>query len=144
LQSSPCDRARPRSNDRPVPDRGGPLFSSPPDLHTGTAVAKFHDERDILIDDPDDGYVIDHFSVRRQAYWLEREFEEKLGFPVAVQPVLTVWARFPEKEGWIGDLAVVHASRIAHWLEARPANLLREDKRRLVAAWVKTLPKATK
>src|SRR2546422_7057888 len=26
-----------------------PLFrSSPPDLHTGTAVAKFHDERDIL------------------------------------------------------------------------------------------------
>jgi hypothetical protein len=32
----------------PFPDRGGPLFSSPPDLHTGTAIAKFHDERDIL------------------------------------------------------------------------------------------------
>ena len=31
---------------RPRPRR--PLSSSPPDRHTGTAVAKFHDERDIL------------------------------------------------------------------------------------------------
>lgn len=94
------------------------------------------------IDDPDVSYVVDSFPVRRQAYWLEREFEDKLGFPVAVQPVLAIWGRFPAEETWIGDMAVVHAARVADWIEARPANLLREDKRRLVSAWVKKLPSA--
>jgi hypothetical protein len=94
------------------------------------------------IEDPDVNYVVDSFPVRRQAYWLEREFEEKLGFPVAVQPVLAIWGRFPAEETWIGDMAVVHAARVADWIEARPANLLREDKRRLVSACVKRLPSA--
>jgi hypothetical protein len=48
LQSSPS-RSSATSLERPSrPRPRRPLFSSPPDLHTGTAVAKFHDKRDIL------------------------------------------------------------------------------------------------
>jgi hypothetical protein len=40
------ERSLTRTTGRPRPRR--PLSSSPPDRHTGTGVAKFHDERDIL------------------------------------------------------------------------------------------------
>jgi hypothetical protein len=57
---------------RPQPRR--PLFSSPPDLHTGTAVAKFHDKRDILL----------------QRSRLHRDFATPLrvtdGQPISLQP----------------------------------------------------------
>ena len=36
------------ARDRSHPDQGGRYRSSPPDHHTGTAVTKFHGERDIL------------------------------------------------------------------------------------------------
>lgn len=48
LQARCHDRARPRSRDCPVPDRGGNYPRHRLTINTRTAVVKFHDERDIL------------------------------------------------------------------------------------------------
>jgi hypothetical protein len=81
-------------------------------------------------------------AVRRAAYWLEKDATEKLGFSVPIYPVIVVWGRFEPKETWLGNMAVVRGDSITDWLQARPADLLRNDRRTAVAAWVKALPHA--
>ena len=95
------------------------------------------------IDDPEeDGYVFDRFPVKRAAYWLGQDAETQVGFPIAIYPVLVIWARFDAKVAWLGNLAVVRGDLIADWLQSRPADLLRDDRRAAAAAWVKALPQA--
>jgi hypothetical protein len=94
------------------------------------------------IDDFDETYVIDRFPVVAQALELERAAKLELGFGVAVYPVVVVWGRFEAQEAWIGEVAVVHGKRIVDWLEERPADLLRADKRQIVADWAASLPTA--
>lgn len=94
------------------------------------------------IDDPDDGYVWNRFAVARQARELERDIQEKLGFRIQVQPIVVIWGALEPREVWIGDVAVVEGTRLVEWIEQRPVNLLRADKRRLVAAWAEQLPHA--
>lgn len=93
-------------------------------------------------EDPDNGYMFDRFGVTRSTYWLGRTAEEDLGFPIAIYPVLVLWGRFEAGESWIGNLAIVHGSRIVDWLASRPEGLIRPGQRDAVAAWVKKLPSA--
>jgi hypothetical protein len=95
------------------------------------------------IDDPNEGYLFDRLAVAKQSYWLEREIEDALGFPVAVNPVIVVWGRFPEQQAWLGNVAVVHGERIAQWIEGRPADILKPKARQAVADWVKQQPRAS-
>jgi hypothetical protein len=48
LRARRLDRAQPHSHDHPVRDRGGRYSRYRLTINTGTAVAKFHDKRDIL------------------------------------------------------------------------------------------------
>jgi hypothetical protein len=91
------------------------------------------------IEDTDKSYLLDRFPVARSAYWLERDAESELGFPVAIYPVVVVWARFDEKAAWIGKVAVVRGDLITDWLESRPPDIARDDKRADVARWARNL-----
>jgi hypothetical protein len=95
------------------------------------------------IDDPDrDGYLLDRFFVKHAAWSLAQSAETKLGFPIAVYPVLVVWAQFEPGAAWLGNMAIVRGDLIADWLQKRPADLLDQERRVLVASWVKSLPLA--
>jgi hypothetical protein len=93
------------------------------------------------IEDPDKSYVVDRFPVSRSAYWLERDAERELGFPIAIYPVVVVWGRFDEGTAWLGKVVVVRGDLITGWLESRPPDL-RDDKRADVARWVGNLQHA--
>jgi Nuclease-related domain len=94
-------------------------------------------------EDPEhDGYLLDRFPERWQAKELRREAETALGFSVAIYPVIVLWAKFEVEAVWLGDLAVVRGDRIATWLTGRPVDLLADDRRASVSAWVRSLPRA--
>lgn len=97
-----------------------------------------------LIDDPDNSYIADRWipAVEREANSLERRLERELGFPVAVYPVIVLWAHFEQGAAYIGDVCVVEGSQLVDWIRSRPADLLSDEKRLRVGGWVKDLPRA--
>lgn len=96
------------------------------------------------VDDSGDEYVIPDLTRRMggAARSLERELEAGVGFPVAVYPVVVVWALFAAGSQWDGDVAYVDGDQIATWLESRPTDLRDLAKRRKVESWLRSLPRA--
>jgi len=93
--------------------------------------------------DEDDGYLLDGSGVKKQAYWVSRQLEADLGFPVKAYPVLVVWGSFTGGPTWLGGLAVVHGRELVDWLHGRGTDLVRDDKRQAVGDWVRSLPSAS-
>lgn len=97
-----------------------------------------------LIDDPGDSYLADRWipAVENEARSLKRRVDRELGFPVAVYPVIVLWAHFEEGQTYVGDVCVVDGNQLVEWIRARPADLHSDDKRRRVGSWVTALPRA--
>jgi hypothetical protein len=96
------------------------------------------------LDSSGDHYVIQDLSERmnRAAASLKRDLDRSVGFPVAVYPVVVLWAHFSAGERWDGTVAYVDGDKIADWLLRRPADLHDEHKREAVRAWLQALPRA--
>jgi hypothetical protein len=97
------------------------------------------------IDNPDDSYVADRWipGVTREAESLERELRRRLGWGVAVYPVLVVWGAFDSGPVWVGSVCVVHGRDLARLLESRPPDLLQDAKRKQVAEALRSLRRAS-
>jgi hypothetical protein len=96
------------------------------------------------IDVPDDSYVADRWipGVENEARAFKRRLDRELGFPVAVYPVIALWASFERKQQYLGDVSVVEGLHLVEWLRSRPADLLNDQKRRQVERYVRSLPSA--
>jgi len=96
------------------------------------------------IDDPDNSYLADQWVPKagREANSLKWELEKAVGFPVAVYPVIVLWGDFDLEPCWIGDVFILHGKSVADWIESRPADLLKADKRRAVADYVRSMARA--
>jgi Nuclease-related domain len=96
------------------------------------------------IDVPADGYLADKWipAVRREALSLKRRLDREVGFPVAVYPVLALWADFPAGQTHIGDVCVVDGMKLVDWVGSRKPDLMRPEKRQAVEKWVRDLPSA--
>lgn len=81
--------------------------------------------------------------MRGAAFGLEERLKAKLGWRVDVQPVVVLWAEFPEREGKLGQgkVAVVGGRRLRGWPREQPVRLADRD-RPAVAEVVEALPDA--
>lgn len=96
------------------------------------------------LDDPDDGYLADRWvpSADREANSLKWELRKALGFGIEVYPVIVLWGDFDPEPRWIGDVFILHGQSVADWIESRPADLLKADKRQAVADYVRSMERA--
>jgi nuclease-like protein len=96
------------------------------------------------LDDPEDSYLADRWvpSADREATLLKRELERSLGFPVAVYPVIVIWGAFEREPRWIDNVCVLNGEEVADWIASRPADLLSLERRRKVADYVESMPRA--
>ena len=94
------------------------------------------------IDYPSDGFIADQWipRVANEARSLKRRLERELGFPVAVYPVIAIWARFEPHNAYVGEVLLVDGHTLVDALKSRPIDLLNDEKRRRVAEWVSSLP----
>jgi hypothetical protein len=97
------------------------------------------------IDSPHDSYVADRWvpGVAREAESLERQLRRRLGWGVAVYPVIVVWSAFDSGPTWVDSVCIVHGRDLADHLESRPPDLLRDAKRKQVAEALRSLPRAS-
>jgi hypothetical protein len=93
-----------------------------------------------------DSYIADQWlpRVENEARALKRRLDRGLGFPVAVYPVIALWADFEPGQKYFGDVCVVDGLRLVEWLKSRPTDLLNEEKRQKVEQYVRGLPSAEK
>jgi hypothetical protein len=96
------------------------------------------------IDNPEDSYKQDKpiYSIERSARSFSRELAAEVGFPVAVYPVIVLWAIFPQETVYAGNVAVVSGERLAEFIRGRPVDLFDVSKRESVARWLRALPSA--
>lgn len=98
--------------------------------------------------DSSEGYITESWvpQARAEAWTLQRELDDALGFPVYVYPVIVVWAKFDARQTWIADdtlpVAVVRGDVIAEWIESRPADLVDTMKRTRVMEFVRLMAPA--
>jgi hypothetical protein len=79
-------------------------------------------------------------SAHEEAWALKQRLEAETGFPVAVYPVIVLWGRFDAGKEYVGDVSVVHGSKLIAWLESRPADLRNEGKQAAIRRCVQALP----
>ncbi len=98
------------------------------------------------IDIPTNSYIADQWlpGVENEARALKRKLDRDLGFPVAVYPVIALWAAFEPGQKYFGDVSIVDGLRLVEWLKSRPTDLLNEEKRQKVEQYVRSLPSAAK
>lgn len=96
------------------------------------------------MDESHEEYVIPDLTERlsRAGRALKRDLDRAVGFPVAVYPVVVIWAHFAAGEQWDGNVAYVDGDRIASWLAGRPTDLRDDRKRQAVQEWLRGLPRA--
>lgn len=97
------------------------------------------------LDDESNSYLADRWlpSAAAEARSLERELERALDFPVAVYPVVVVWAEMGAEPRWVEDCAwVVHGDRVVDWIAKRPIDILKPEKRARLMAHVRSMPRA--
>lgn len=96
------------------------------------------------LDDPDNSYLADRWvpSADKEANSLKWELRKALDFGVEVYPVIVLWGDFEPGPHWIGDVCILHGQSVADWIESRPADLLKPEKRQAVADYVRSMQRA--
>jgi hypothetical protein len=105
-------------------------------------------EGDVLhvrrVDESGDEYEVATLTSKaaKAAYWLERDLDAAVGFPVAVYPVVVIWGHFKAQVQYAGKVAYVDGDHLAEWLRSRPVDIRDERKRQAVGEWLRSIPRA--
>jgi Nuclease-related domain len=95
------------------------------------------------LDDPDDSYTRDDIvrRMRAAAAELKARIAADSQVRVWVQPVVVLWARFPERATELSGVFFVHGEALAEWLRGR-ASTARQFDRERVREFLKAAPRA--
>ncbi len=72
---------------------------------------------------------------------LQRRIKKELGWIADVKPVIVLWAHFPELDGEIEGVKVIHGTHLTEWLRSQPRRIANVDHAPVTQA-VATLPLA--
>jgi hypothetical protein len=56
--------------------------------------------------------------------------------------VIVTWGDFDPEPHWIGDVFILNGLSVADWIESRPADLLKPEKRQALADYARSSPRA--
>src|SRR5262249_329207 len=72
----------------------------------------------------------------REVRALEKKLRRELGFAVAVYPVIVLWADFPQRQTYVGDVSLLSGRELVGWLPSRPVDFVNEGNRGQGGDWV--------